>query len=100
MIRTRSDIEVMVELGRRLKQLRLQADLSIAGLAQRSGLNRNTIVNAEAGANPRLETIVRVLRALGRLEALEAFLPPPPVSPIALVKSKGKIRQRASGRGG
>jgi hypothetical protein len=42
-------------------------------------------------------TLLGVLRALGRLENLDAFLPDPGPSPIQLAKLQGKERQRASG---
>lgn len=85
----------MRELGARLRTFRLQQNLGIAEVAKQAGVNRNTIVNAEAGKNPRLGTVVRLLRVYGRLEALDAFLPPPPISPLQLVRTKGRLRQRA-----
>ena len=87
--------EILRELGRRLRAYRLQQDLRLADVAARTGLNRNTIVNAEQGRNPRLGTIVRLLRAYGRLENLDAFLPIPAVSPLQLARSGGRVRQRA-----
>jgi transcriptional regulator with XRE-family HTH domain len=67
-----------------------------AELSDKAGLNPNTILNAECGANPRLETIVRMLRALNRLAALDAFLPPPDLSPLQPIELRGKQRRRAS----
>ena len=89
------EAEILRELGRRLREYRLQQDLRLADVAVRTGLNRNTIVNAEAGRNPRLGTIVRLLRAYGRLENLDAFLPVPSVSPLQLARSGGRLRRRA-----
>lgn len=43
-----------------------------------------------------MATLLSVLRALGRLENLDAFLPDPGMSPIQLAKLKGRERQRAS----
>ncbi|HEX9692581.1 MAG TPA: helix-turn-helix transcriptional regulator [Gemmatimonadales bacterium] len=94
-----SDIELMVELGRRLKALRLARDLGVADVAARAGVNRNTVLAAEAGRNPRLGTLVAILRALGRLDALDGFLPAPPVSPLALIRGGRRPRRRASRRG-
>jgi hypothetical protein len=47
-------------------------------------------------ANPRLETLVKLLRALDRLESLDAFLPAPGLSPLQLLELRGKQRRRAS----
>ncbi len=90
--------EVLRELGSRLRTYRLQQNLRVAEVATRAGLNRNTIVNAEAGKNPRLGTIVALLRVYGRLEACDAFLPAPTISPLQLVRSRGHVRQRARTR--
>ncbi len=95
MLGTMTDIELLRELGRRLRAARLQANLGAAAVAARAGLNRNTVVNAERGANPRLRTVVAILRVLGRLDALDAFLPPPALSPLQLVARAGRPRQRA-----
>lgn len=90
-----TDAEILRELGARLRAHRLQQNLSVVHVATQAGLNPNTIVNAEAGKNPRLATLVRLLRVYGRVEALDAFLPPPPVSPLRLMRTKGRPRQRA-----
>jgi transcriptional regulator with XRE-family HTH domain len=100
MIGSKTDAEVVREIGRRLRAYRLQGNVSAAEVAAQAGVNRNTVVNAERGANPRIETVVRILRALGRLEALDAFLPPPGLSPLQLMKSAGRTRQRARRRRG
>jgi len=83
-------------MGGRLLAYRLQLNLTVEEVATKAGLNRNTVLNAERGANPRLVTLIRLLRALDRLDALDAFLPPPRISPLALLASQGKPRRRAS----
>ncbi len=98
MLGAKTDLELLAELGRRLRAARLQANLGAAAVAARAGLNRNTVVNAERGANPRLRTVVAILRVPGRLDALDAFLPPPAVSPLQLVARAGRPRQRAGRR--
>jgi hypothetical protein len=55
-----------------------------------------TLLSAERGANPRLATLIKILRALDRLDAVDAFLPDPGLSPMALLKLKGKQRRRAT----
>lgn len=95
MLGTKTDLELLGALGGRLRACRLQANLTAADVATRAGLNRNTVVNAERGANPRLLTVVRMLRVLGRLDALDACLPPPAISPLQLVARAGQPRLRA-----
>jgi len=66
-----------------------------AELAETAGVGHATVKRAEAGENIRLETIVKILRALGRVEALDSFLPEPLVSPIRLADQRERGRQRA-----
>ena len=94
-IASKTDYEILHELGARLRAYRLQMNLSQGELAVRAGVNRTTIRDAERGKDSRLSTLVKLLRALGRLGDLDAFLPAPSVSPIQLMKRKGKPRQRA-----
>lgn len=94
----KTELEVLQEIGERLRAYRLQMNLAQADLATRAGVNRTTIRDIEAGKDSQLSTLVKLLRALGRLEDLDAFMPRPSVSPIQLMKLQGKPRQRARKR--
>jgi putative transcriptional regulator len=88
--------EIRKELGHRLQRERLNQNVTQADLAEKAGISRRTLVAAENGQGTALETLISILRALGRLGQLDQFLPEPPVSPIELAKLKGKVRQKAS----
>lgn len=90
-----SPTAIVEQLGERLKQARLNADLTQAELASRTGLNRRTILNAEKG-NVQLKNLVAILVSLGMVEQINMFLPVQEISPLQLAKLKGKKRQRAS----
>jgi transcriptional regulator with XRE-family HTH domain len=94
-IRTDTTEDILSEIGDRLQRYRLQQNRTIADVAAAAGIGTRTLERAEAGMHPTLETIVRVLRALGRLDALDAFLPAPLVSPLQLARMHGRERQRA-----
>ena len=91
-----SEPEILAELGRRLRRYRLQQNLTQADLARDAGVGNRTVRNLESGGDVQLGTLLRILRALGRLDALDAFLPRPGVSPMELLRSGGRERQRAS----
>ena len=91
--------DVLREVGARLKALRLQQNRRISDLSADSGVSPRTINRLEAGHSVGTENLIRVMRALGRLQAFEAFLPVPEVSPYDVEKLRGRIRRRAS-RGG
>lgn len=92
--------EILREIGARLRGLRLQQNVTQADLAALAGVGHATLKRAEAGENSRLETVVKILRALGRVEALDGFLPPPLVSPLRLAEEQDRRRRRASRSGG
>ncbi|AEE24806.1 helix-turn-helix domain protein [Glaciecola sp. 4H-3-7+YE-5] len=83
-------------LGKRLKRQRLNRDMTQAELGARSGTSRNIVKNAENG-KVSLINLVAILQELGVLEHLDVFLYEPEISPLQLVKLKGKVRQRAGG---
>ena len=97
---TRTDVEWMAEVGRRLRALREGRGLTVVDVADRAGLSRSTVTRAEQGDNPTLQTLVRMLRVYGRLAALESFAPPPLPSPLAAVDAGGAGRTGSSGRDG
>ncbi len=68
--------EACVQLGGRLKALRLSAGLTQAELAARAGVSRGTVVSLENKGQSTLNSLVRVVQALGLVDQLGAlFLP-------------------------
>lgn len=76
-------------LGRRLRALRKDQALTLGEAAQRASLNKSTVVQAEKGRNPTLLTVLRLLRAYGRVGAVSEFIPEPEVSPLELARGRG-----------
>ena len=81
---TNSQIEK--ELGKRLKRVRLESNLSQAEVATRSGLSRRTITGIENGEGSTLSTLIALLRALKALDSLDNFLPDHGISPMAMMR--------------
>jgi transcriptional regulator with XRE-family HTH domain len=95
-----SEQEILAEVGRRLQRTRLSQNVTQQQLAKRAGVAPRTVSAAEGGEDIRLSTLVRLLRALGRLGGIDALLPAPQVSPLELVERRGKQRKRARGSRG
>ncbi len=86
-------------LGERLSDVRLARNLTQQQLAEQAGLGLRTVQRLELGATAtQLSGFIRVCRALGLVENLEAFIPQPAVSPMAQLKQAGRKRQRATGK--
>jgi transcriptional regulator with XRE-family HTH domain len=90
-----SDHGIIETLGERLRQLRLEANLTRKQLATEAGLSSDTVRNAENGANVSLESLLRMLRVLGRLDELSGMLVNDGPSPVEMLESQGRVRQRA-----
>ncbi|MCP3960626.1 MAG: helix-turn-helix domain-containing protein [bacterium] len=91
-----TDPEILAEIGRRLRRYRLQQNLTQTDLARAAGVGTRTVRNVERGRDTQMSTVIGILRVLGRLDALDAFLPRPGISPMELLESGGRERQRAS----
>jgi len=91
------DQQILEEIGRRLRRERLNANLTQQALANQVGVALKTVSNAEDGRNVSLETLIRLLRGLGRLDTLDAMRADTALSPIELAARRGRVRQRATG---
>ena len=83
------------ELGRRIEQLRLEQNLTQQQLADEMGLSRVSYRKLVTG-QAKFENIISVLRALGKLDLVEQFIPEVAFSPMEQLKLRGKQRQRAT----
>lgn len=97
-MQTLTDEEIMVEVGARLRRERMNQELTQQQLGERAGVRQATVSRIEAGNDFSVETLIALLRALHRLDNLDAFLPASPVSPIELADRKGQERQRVRPR--
>ncbi len=91
-----TDKQIEAELGYRIKALRLRRNISQKELANNTMLSLNSIKSLEAG-KAKLSTLIAVLRELRVLDQLDNFIPENLISPLQLLKMRGKERKRASG---
>lgn len=84
------------QLGERLKQARLNQNITQEQMAKRIGVNRRTVIHAEQG-QVTLVNFIAALQVLGLTGQLPLLLPEQPVSPIQLAKLRSAERKRASG---
>jgi transcriptional regulator with XRE-family HTH domain len=92
-----TDEAILSELGERLTQARLAKNLTQAQLATQAGISKRTIERLESGElATQLSAFIRVCRVLDLVEHFESLVPEITPSPIAQLKSRGRIRRRAS----
>lgn len=83
-------------IGLAIRQWRIDAGLAQDELADRASLSRSAIQKLEAGRGSRVETLVRVLRALGRADALDALSPRTGPSPIEQLAAQRRAERTAT----
>jgi transcriptional regulator with XRE-family HTH domain len=91
-----SDEAVLVEIGQRILQRRLELQMTQAVLAEQAGVAKRTVERIEAGSSAQMSSMIRLLRVLGLLSGLDQLFPEYPQRPMDLLKRKGKQRRRAS----
>ena len=96
-VEDKSPVAIAEELGERLKQARLNADMTQVEVAEQAGISRKAVLNAEKG-KVQLEILIAIMGALRLTGHLNNFLPVQEISPIQLAKLQGRKRQRASGQ--
>ncbi len=93
-----SDDGVVAELGRRVATHRAARDLTQSEFADEAGVGRSTVQRLERGDSIQLLSLVKILRALGRLDALDAVLAPDVRSPLVELERERSRRQRVRHR--
>lgn len=82
-------------LGEQVRNLRLRRNLDQQGVAEQAGVGLSALKNLESGKGATLKTLIRVLRALDRINWLDTLAPAVSISPLQMLKAK-PVRQRAS----
>ena len=92
----KTDREIARELAVRVSQERVRQNITQQSLAELSGVTYSTIRHFERTGKIGLERLIAVLRTLKKLDELEHFLAPLPVSPMeSLNGTASKPRKRA-----
>ena len=96
--RSLSDKALAEQIGKFIREKRMEQNKTQDMLANAAGISRSTISLLEKGESVTLSTWLQVLRALDQLQVLDAFIiHQPTLSPIQLAKMELKKRKRARG---
>ena len=86
---TASDSRIIMEIGERLRALRLRKNITQSELAERALIAIGTVKSLEQGKG-KLSSLVAVLRELDSLQQLDQFIPTESISPLQLADAKVK----------
>ena len=87
--------QIEAALCKRLERIRLSRNTTQAQLAQDAGVSPRTIGRLEKGQGVSVDTLIRVMKALGIQHNLEALLPDPTVRPMERIGHGARERKRA-----
>ncbi len=97
-----SDKQIQERIGSRLRAARLKQNITQLQLAHSAGLSLSSVKKIENGNVGTFESLLRVLRILGRLDVFQTLVEEDSLSPAeyyALQNASGKNqRKRAAGR--
>lgn len=87
-------IALLADLGQQLEAYRISRNLKQAELAELAGVGRSTLARMEAGKGGTIDSLARVMRALGLGARLLEVVPDAKVSPLDPRSETGKTRKR------
>lgn len=90
--------EVCAEIGRRLKRQRLAQGLTQEQLAARASVSRGTVRNLESKGQASLESLIRIVMALGLVDELARLFELKVTSIQQMEQAQLAERKRASGK--
>ena len=95
-----TDIEICDRIGVKIKTVRLKQNMSQEELADKSGVSISTIKRMEEGEVKTLESLIRILRTLGKLDIFIPLVNEEQLSPNEYYELASKanklVRKRAS----
>lgn len=92
--------ELAIIIGEHLRRSRVLRRLTHAEVAARTGVSKRSIGALEGGRGSSVDTFVRVLKVLDKLEAINVLAPIPSVDPLSLLKGGKPKYQRVRKRQG
>src|SRR5690606_41507392 len=92
--------QISKDLGARLAGVRLSRNISQEELASLAGIASRTVRRLEAGEGASLDTLIRLMQALGLEAHLAALLPDAGIQPVQRFEREGRARRRAGKRRG
>ena len=97
-----ADEVILNKIGTRLKAVRLKQNITQQRLAEESGVSLSTVKKIENGEMRSFDSLVRVLRTLGKLDVLQPLVEEEQLSPSEYYEFVHRLhssrRKRATGR--
>ena len=97
-----ADLAIMKRIGDCLRQARLKQNITQQSLSEAANVSLSSIKKVEKGEIRSFDTLIRIMRTLGKLEILQPFVEEEQLSPSEYYdlvnSSKSRQRKRAIGK--
>jgi len=93
-----SDIEMIRRIGKKIRTVRLNSNITRDELQRITGVHKKTIGDAESGKNITIMNFIAIIRGLRMFYLFDELFREEDISPVMIAKCMGKIPQRASGK--
>lgn len=101
MQRDKSIATLKQELGASIAAYRLSRNMRQEDVANKAGVSPGAVIRLEAGRGGTVDSLIRIVRALGWQDRIAAIVPDAKVSPLDPSSAKGpRRRAREPGAGG
>ncbi len=95
---SKTNLDVLSSLGQKVKEIRLEQNITQSKLAELSGVSLRRVGDVESGENHSVLILIQILRALRNLELLSNFFTKKQISPIEYAKLQGSIKNKQRAR--
>lgn len=89
-----TDESLLIEIGSRLRDMRINANLRQNDLADKASISRSTVSKIERGKQVGVSEFLRYMRAIDLLESLDSVIWDTSMSPLKLASQQKKDRKR------
>ena len=97
-----TDTTILVKIGEKLKSIRLKQNITQQSLAEAANISLSTLKNIEKGDIRSFDSLLRIMRTLGKLDVLQPLIEEDQLSPSEYYKmvqsAKTTLRKRAAGK--
>ena len=97
-IYTLADPIIKARIGKRLKAIRLRQNITQKDLAEDADVSLSIVKNIEKGEIKSFDSLVRVMRILGELDAFQPMIEEPTLSPNEYYEVVNKIKKHTRKR--
>ena len=84
---------ILIELGSRIKDIRIRRNMTQHDMARNAGVSFSTIVRIEKGESVNMDNFIRVMRVFGLLENFDLLIPEQKQTPEEIYKGIPKKKR-------